>query len=133
MPEINGQTLGTGCYVDGHWGQYSASRVLGIADAILGTNYTAEATAAMIEDHNSDDPYSSPLPTDGCMTDELPGCEIASEAADEAESALNDATPDGYLWHWYDGEFFLSPDCGRDGYGPDADDCDDETCYCHCY
>jgi hypothetical protein len=27
----------------------------------------------------------------------------------------------GYLWHWSDGEFFLSPMC-------DDEDCDDDTC-----
>ncbi len=126
MPETNGEMCETGCYVDGHWGQYGASRVLGIADDILGTNYSAEAAAAMLADPDSPDP------SDGCMTDELPGCEIVSEIADKAESALNDATPDGYLWHWYDGEFYLSPNCGQWA-DLDADDCTDEACVCHCY
>ena len=127
MPEINGQTYGPGCYVDGHWGQYGASRVLRIADDILGTTYWDDAAAAMLADHDPADPYSSPLPTDGCMPDELPGCEIVSEIADDAETALNDATPAGYMWHWYEGEFFLSPWCDDDAI------CDDETCVCHCY
>ena len=111
-----------GCYIDGHWGQYGASRLLAIADGMLGTSYFDDAAAAMTADHDPDDPYSSPLPSDGIMTDELPGCEIVSEYADEAESALNDATPTGLVWHWHDGEFFLSPICDDD------ETCEDETC-----
>ncbi len=30
--------------------------------------------------------------------------------SDEAEQWLNDNTADGFVWHWCDGEFFLSPD-----------------------
>ena len=44
----------------------------------------------------------------------------------DMEDWLNDHTPDGLVWHWQDGEFFLSRYCGTDG-------CDDDECYCHSY
>ena len=110
---MNGVELDTGCYVAGHWGQYGPSRLLRIADDILGTSFYEEAqnirecrycgSERMGDDHES----------------------MISEIADEAEMALNDATPVGHLWHWSDGELFLSPLCDDD------DACDDDTCACH--
>lgn len=48
--------------------------------------------------------------------------EQRSDATDKIEQWLNDHTEtEGYLWHWRDGEFYLSPIC-EDG------DCDDDTC-----
>jgi hypothetical protein len=102
----------TGCYIDGHWGQYGASRLLRIADDILGADFYEQALRSAPEEcqpHNS------------CV-DEIGGCEEVSWVADDAEAALNDATPDGLVWHWHDGEFFLSTICD------DEETCDDETC-----
>jgi hypothetical protein len=62
------------------------------------------------------------LRDDAIATDEMPGSEHMSWFAEEAETALNDATPDGFVWHWHDGEFFLSPMC------EDEEGCTDETC-----
>lgn len=54
--------------------------------------------------------------------------ECAADAAADIEEWLNDRTcrtptdtADHHVWHWSDGEFFLSPLCGDD-------DCDDPTC-----
>lgn len=93
MPTVNGHTVETGCYVDGHWGQYGPSRVLSIADDLLGTNYCLAALAEGAET--------------GIMTDELSADDAVLDLADEAEAALNNATDDGHAWGWYDGEFFL--------------------------
>lgn len=120
----------TGCYVDGHWGNYALSRMLQVADDILGTDFYEQAAAAYAETPTiSYDPetrtYSDgPLPTepwDGFTFETLP------DIADEAEQALNDATPNQLIWHWFDGEFFLSPNC----YSDDPDTCENQDCYCH--
>jgi hypothetical protein len=107
----NGNECETGCVIDGHWGNYGLSRLLSITDSLLGTEFYAEAADAWREswDSHSDEPW------DGFTFEEL------HEIADDAESELNKATPQGFVWHWCDGEFFLSPICGDD-------DCEDETC-----
>lgn len=122
MPDIKGTTYDVGCYVDGHWGQYGASRVLRIADDILGTNYWDDTQTAMLAHITPDEDYTDEQCGIGGHTGELVGCEHTSWAADEAETALNDATPAGWMWHWHDGEFFLSPICD------DENNCTDETC-----
>jgi hypothetical protein len=44
--------------------------------------------------------------------------EFLIELADEAESYLNEkVAPEGLVFGWYDGEFFLSREC------PDPDSC----------
>lgn len=46
---------------------------------------------------------------------------------DEAEEFLNaNVAPEGFLFGWHDGEFFLSPICDNDDEG-----CDDDACWCH--
>lgn len=107
---INGHNLDTGCYIGGHWGQYGPGRLLVLADDILGTTFYDDTVA---ETAGTDD--------EKCDSG-LPFSELVGWSADEAESALNDATPDGYVWHWFDGEFFLSPMCD------DEESCDDGSC-----
>lgn len=111
-PTTNETTaLVAGCYVDGHWGQYGASRVLRIADDITGSTLYEDTASAMDAQHAEDvankEKYPCPASADGIATDELPGCEIVSEAADEAETALTAGTTGGY-WGWHDGGFFLT-------------------------
>lgn len=124
----NGTECETGCVIDGHWGNYGLSRMLEITDDLLGTTFHDEATATFaltrptIITRNEDGTYAyedGPLPTDPWDGFTF---EFLDEIADDAESALNDATPGGFLWHWHDGEFFASPICDDD------DDCEDETC-----
>jgi len=107
----NGIQCQTGCVLDGHWGNYGLSRMLEITDDILGTAFHAEAAQAWRE-------------SEGPNFGEWDGFtfEFLNEIADDAESALNDATPGGFFWHWHDGEFFASPICDDD------DACEDETC-----
>lgn len=102
--------LRSGCIIDGHWGQYGASRLLREADDVLGTTFYADTLSEIeraIADADPADKFGMANETPlGIMVDELIGCEITSEAADEAEQALNDATVGG-RWEWSDGEFFL--------------------------
>ena len=91
----NGHMAETGCYVDGAWGIYGPHRVCVQAAHILtGKVYEGPADEA---------------------------AEEWVELADEATADLNAATPDGFVWGWWDGEYFLSPQC-------ENGDCDDPTC-----
>ena len=100
----NGRTVETGCYVDGHWGWRGLGHMIDQASGILDAELARPTDDA-----------------DGFDPDYAAGC------ADEAEDALNAVTPDGFLWHWRDGEFFLSPYCGGEG---EPDDDHDPTCAC---
>ncbi len=91
-PTIYGETYEYGCYVDGHWGQYGASRVIRLSDDIVATEYFKAATLQGA--------------STGIMTDELEFDDIVAEWSDRAEDALNKVTKNG-VWHWYEGEFFL--------------------------
>lgn len=120
----------TGCYVDGHWGNYGLSHMLERADEVLGTSFYEIAdtlwheTAETIVFRNDDGTYSyqpAPLPAVSDVWDGFT-FENLSEIANDAETALNDETPEGFVWHWHDSEFFLSPICD------DETDCTDEMC-----
>lgn len=128
---VKGKALDPGCYVDGHWGQYGSSRVLRIADDLLGTDYVRQAgeirecerchTQTTTPDGDNGHCHvgsskNPPMRTfdshewitpEGIATDEFPSGEIVVDLADEAESALNDVTHNG-AWGWHEGEFFLS-------------------------
>lgn len=110
---INGTDYTPGCYVDGHWGQYGSSRVLRIADDVLGGNMWQETYDALKADHSLIGEWATEDDILGTMVDELAACEHVTWAAEEAEEKLNDATPDGWAWGWEDGEFFLAR---TDGY-----------------
>lgn len=100
--EVKGTTRETGCYVDGHWGNYGLSRMLTVTDGILGTHFYDDAAKewALTQDGDAVDENA----WDGFTF------EFLHEIADDAEEALNDATPNGFGWGWHDGEFFLSAD-----------------------
>jgi hypothetical protein len=106
----NGTSVELGCYIDGHWGQYGPDRLADVAESLLGDVATPAADTIRVARERIDaGDY------DG---DHL---EILNDAADELEQLLNGATPASFVWHWHDGEFFLSPLC-------DDLDCTDETC-----
>ena len=126
-----------GCWIDGHWGQYGPDRLIAIAiaegwelegdDAAL-----AQMAYARLDCIGSRD--DAPLATliaawvathADMETAIDPEGEIISficELSEEALEYLNSICPDGYLFHWHDGEMFLSPICN------DPDNCTDETC-----
>lgn len=110
MPIVNGHECNTGLVLDGHFGWHNHVRMLQTAEG-LGWKIDPELQAVM-------DRYDA--------DDSDPDHEIIFDAMDEAEQWLNDHTSEGFVWYWYEGEFFLSPSCGND------DGCDDDTCYCHC-
>lgn len=167
MPIVNGHQAETGCYVDGHWGQYGPDRLAEQAEA-FGWPSTEDddprwwRTVAQALDDGLPPPEGTP---DGI--DAAGAWERHSESADDIERWLNDNTavmckncghplvydhgideyrhhplghsddsrdcpaenqngeradPQHYVWHWSDGEFFLSPICD------DPEVCDDDTC-----
>ena len=88
-----------GCWVDGHWGQYGAARVIEIArdfgwDDAEAIDLATRHLASM-----------GPSTAEGLGEDEF---ETYVSASDDAETWLNEhAAPDGYSFGWHDGEFFL--------------------------
>ena len=110
----NGHPVQTGCVLDGHWGWHNHARMIGVATD-LGYELDDDAQALVDRYDAGDSDYESGDP------------EIVASIMDDAERWLNDHTTDGYLWHWQDGEFFLSPYCGGD------EDCDDDECVCHAW
>ena len=106
MPTTNGHAVEVGLVLDGHYGWHNHARM--IAEAV-GLGYeVSDADQAIIDRYDSGDQQDDDF-------------EIVHDLMDDAERWLNEHTDDGYLWHWSDGEFFLSPMC-------DNDDCDDDTC-----
>jgi hypothetical protein len=60
--------------------------------------------------------------------------ERRADLADEVEARLNAGLPEGLRAHWYEGEFFVSVDCGADAWsGESCEFCDDDSCACFCH
>lgn len=88
----------TGCYIDGHWGQYGTARIIEIAADFGWVDEEASTLAA--KHLASMGPSTSPDLTD----DEY---DRLIDAADDAEAWLNDnAADDEHYWGWDDGELF---------------------------
>lgn len=138
MPRVNGHTAETGCYVEGHWGQYGPDHLADQASA-----FGWEPTTPL------DDPrvvraFLDFLEGSGYGGYDATGAlwERHTETGDEIIQWLNEHTPpdqwagmklrepgpgmdpitQSYVWHWRDGEVFLSPMC--DG----EEDCTNEEC-----
>jgi hypothetical protein len=115
-----------GCWVDGHWGQYGPDH---LADRASELGWEPETCLddprelRRITDHIDDMGYTRGRDVRSDAIGIQTGFyELVPEACDKIENWLNEHTPDGYVWHWRDGEFFLSPICD------DEDDCTDDTC-----
>lgn len=124
MPIVNGHPAETGCYVNGHWGQYGPDRLADQAEA-FGWCADGESEDYPNEGYQNDPRYWRRVADRHARHGddrEVDAWQAHSEAADAIERWLNDRTEDGYVWHWHDGEFFLSPLCD------DPDGCTDETC-----
>lgn len=111
---INGIDCESGCWVDGHWGQY-------------GPDHLADKIDGLIDIEPLDDPRvlrEIAVTTDamGYHDAAIAWWEIRSDATNKLTERLNDVTPDGWIWDWVDGEFFLMPICD------DEETCTDETC-----
>lgn len=101
---VNGHDAESGCYVDGHWGQYGPDRVAEIAEG-FGFSFANTGT---------DDPRLCRLWADeaeghGDSDGAFQHWERHIWAADAIEEWLNSVTVGGY-WSWEDGEFFLVSD-----------------------
>ncbi len=98
----------TGCYIDGHWGQYGTARIIEIAHDFGWVDVEASELAA--KHLASMGPSTSPDLTDD-EHDRL------IDAADDAEAWLNDnAADDEHYWGWHDGELFYNHISDADDY-----------------
>lgn len=80
------ETIQTGCYIDGHWGQYGIGRLLTVAESFGWVN------ANNVNEDNQNDF----------------DLEFVVDLADEAENWLNDnIAPSDASFGWFDGEFYL--------------------------
>jgi hypothetical protein len=80
------ETIQTGCYIDGHWGQYGFGRLLTVAESFGWVN------ASNVNEDNQNDF----------------DLEFVVDLADEAENWLNEnVAPADTSFGWFDGEFFL--------------------------
>lgn len=115
MPIVNGHNAEVGCYAEGSRGWYAGERVIDVA-IDFGWELDAEAEAAVERYYHGEDRFDND-------SDDLVEV-VAGQGGivDEAEEWLNDHTSEGFLWHWHEGEFFLSPICD------DPETCTDETC-----
>jgi hypothetical protein len=112
MPTTNGHEVVTGCVLDNHFGWHNHARLINEVAIPFGFVLDDEGQAA-VDRYDTGDPD---------QTDENDP-EVVMDILREAEDWLNEHTTDGYLWHWSDGDFFLSPWCGGDD-----PDCDDDEC-----
>lgn len=125
-----GDEVSTGCWCDSHHGQYVP-------------DHLADGVDDIIDIEPLDDPriirqFADALadcgPTSARAAEVM--WEWHSEATDKMIDRLNDVTPDGWAWGWWEGEIHLQPRCWwrAEGLGADADDDDaspDPEC-AHC-
>lgn len=109
---VNGHEAVPGCYVSGDWGWRAHLRCVLVAQdyGFAVDNDLVNVLVRFATGETTDD-----------VIDPVIG---AGGLTDQAEVWLNDHTTDGFIWHWSDGEFFLSLWCGEDP------DCTDDECAC---
>lgn len=87
-----------GCWVDGHWGQYAVARMTQIAGQ---GGYDSQRILDLADRHLA----SQTTGDTGLTPDES---EELMDASDSAEQWMNEhLAPEGYLFSWEDGEFWL--------------------------
>lgn len=92
----------TGCYVDGHWGQYGVAHMVNRAEEF---GYSDAEVIALADKHlaSMGASNSEELTTDEYWT--------LNDASNDVEQWLNDnVAPEGYSFGWFEGEFFLWSD-----------------------
>lgn len=107
---VGGSPWETGCYVDGHLGQYAPRRAVILADDVTGGSIGADWPTD--DDGEELGAYGTTGPWGGLMGDDV--IEDIYQRSDDAESALNAVTVGGY-WEWWEGEFFLRAYCATCG------------------
>jgi hypothetical protein len=130
----NGQECVTGCVFDSHWGWHNTARLIHLASDLDVITLTDEEWAMVesYDDGTSEDGYYEALRFIKNLDDhgvkhffraeQTNTFEIVHDMADEAGRALNEHTPEGFIWFWEGGDFFLSPICDEE------EDCHDDTC-----
>lgn len=94
---VNGVPAEHGCYIDGHWGQYACQRIADVAESF-------GLAIDLNKDPRMDTPWTEILP-DG---DHFFRVDAMVDATDDLLDTLNAVTEPGSVWHWQDGELFLS-------------------------
>lgn len=106
----------TGCLVDGHWGRLAICRMLRIA---IDAGYEMIDGGALAC-YENDDVFHEDCDALGVLLDE----------ANRAEEWLNEhVAPEGYMFGWYEGEFFFSSDIDWQS-NDDPEDAEAEMCTC---
>lgn len=89
----------TGCWIDGHWGQYGISHLFKIATD--NEMPTEDGDSEIVKAYENGD---EEITLSTGETVEVHECMV--DLADKAEAWLNDnIAEEGYLFGWYDGEF----------------------------
>lgn len=94
---VNGHLAEYGCYISGHWGQYATDRLADIAEW-FGIGIDADRDPRVLRERA--------LSTES-ESESYWMWTSRYDAADDLVAALNDVTPNA-VWHWMDGELFLS-------------------------
>jgi len=129
--KVNGQPVETGCFIDGHWGQYAPDRLAEICEG-FGFHITPDhdprvlrSCIDLIEEISENKSIDSSV-----MIGRL--WELHTETIDYLTLMLNENTTQGWTWNWEDGELFLSLWVHENGYDEDGQPLpsvhDNETC-----
>lgn len=99
MPTVAGQVVETGCWIDGHWGQYANDRLAEIADSHFDWMPTSWQDDPRRIRKSAEDSEDQPKSTDLW--------ELHHEAGDLILDWLNAKTDNDHTWVWHDGELYL--------------------------
>lgn len=148
MPTTNGHAVTTGLVLDGHFGWHNHKRMIDVACDLgfpLPESDRVVLDAYDSGEHNEDMTHEFVFE----MMDEAeqwlnhntpPVCTQCGEPVEWRPSGwfthvglrgqcslrMSD-TCQRYMWHWWEGDFMLSPWCGKEDGDPG---CDDDTCIC---
>lgn len=100
---INGEVVTTGCWVDGHWGQYAPDH---FADKIDGLIDIDPLNDPRVLRRIADDTEAAGYPDAAAMW-----WEAHTEATDKLMERLNELTPGCWTFQWWEGEIHLSRYC----------------------
>lgn len=96
---VRADVADAGCWIDGHWGIYGSARLIAIAQG-RGMRLSEDDLRFVDAWHNAISSINGDDVTEAMWS-----------IADDTETWLNDhCAPDGYMFGWHDGEFFLSSD-----------------------
>ena len=97
---VNNRLVEVGCYIDSHHGQYGPDMLDDLFTALV----------RPLDEHESPKAWRLLAETAeqaGRVEDTHNAWEAFHEAANALGDMLNDATEDGFVWTWTDGDFML--------------------------